>query len=412
MKRKRSLPRWLGVALRPGRRRRVVVFVLLVALGLLVSHCMGWTRQPVAAETTILRVLLGPVTKTLVIEAERLRCAEVAGLDGCTGIEVRTQSKGLLLLPLGGGAGRAVVVDGGRVEVAWQGPARLSFADAPVAKSEREHFGRLVISADNTEDGDSKLRVVLHCDLEVYISGVVAAEMGASFPPAALAAQAIAARGFALTARARRSALDFDVFDDERDQVYRGVDQDPRLIEAVRATSGQVLAYQDRLLRSYYASTCGGATRDGHAFFKDVPREPMRGVRCDGCRDAPLFRWRRRIPLAAFVERGCSKTGRLGFDLRRDASSGDLLAVVVSSAAKTLTISAKDLHRMRPLPSLWIDAMVLTSEGIEVRGRGFGHRVGLCQYGARGYAKAGWSHTTILEHYFPGARLLHLSDLD
>ncbi|MCA8969633.1 MAG: SpoIID/LytB domain-containing protein [Planctomycetes bacterium] len=405
---------WQLPSLPKSRSKRVLVFAgFVLVLGVL-SRCVFRGAPTAAATSEVIRVLIATPENSIRIRAQDLRCPRIGNVGIVDAIEVRTQAKGLLVIPLrderqsDATSEPAFVLDDGHVDITWLGPATWTTGAARTASSTRQHFGRLTAHAAD----DGSLRCVLHAPLELYVTGVLAAEMGSSFPPAALAAQAIAARGFALTARARRQdSQDFDVFDDERDQVYRGVDASPPLIEAVRATTGLVLAYDGNVLRSYYASTCGGRTRDGYAFFRDVPRAPFRGVVCEACSDSPLYRWSRRIERGAFAELGCGRSGSLRFELFADDDRGDLEKIRVTGPHGSVIVPASSLSRLRPLPSRWIDSISDRGDDIEVRGRGFGHGVGLCQYGARGYARAGWSFSAILQHYFPGATITQLRDL-
>ncbi|MCB9880895.1 MAG: SpoIID/LytB domain-containing protein [Planctomycetes bacterium] len=405
---------WQLPSLPKSRGKRVLVFAGFVLVLVVLSRCAFRGAPTAAATSEEIRVLIAAPENSIRIRAQDLRCPRIGDLGLVHAIEVRTQAKGLLVIPLreerqsDAMSEPAFVLDDGNVDITWLGPATWTTGAASNANSSRQHFGRLTVHAAD----DGSLRCVLHAPLELYVTGVIAAEMGTSFPPAALAAQAIAARGFALTARARRKdSQDFDVFDDERDQVYRGVDAAPSLIEAVRATTDLVLAYDGTLLRSYYASTCGGRTRDGYAFFRDVPREPFRGVVCEACSDSPLYRWSRKIERGAFTQLGCGRSGSLSFELFADDDRGDLEKVRITGPHGAVIAPASSLSRLRPLPSRWIDSIRDRGDDVEVRGRGFGHGVGLCQYGARGYARAGWSCTAILQHYFPGASITHLRDL-
>ena len=113
-------------------------------------------------------------------------------------------------------------------------------------------------------------------DMEDYLRGVVPREMPSSWgddTPAALASQAIAARSYALSTMTPTST--FDVFDDERSQVYGGVDaEDPRSNRAVRQTRGTVLTYDGAVITAYFFSTSGGRTEDVQNVFSGSGARP------------------------------------------------------------------------------------------------------------------------------------------
>jgi stage II sporulation protein D len=117
------------------------------------------------------------------------------------------------------------------------------------------------------------LSVVNHIDLEQYLPGVVPREMPAQWgdtAPAALEAQAIAARSYAMATR--RAGGTFDMYADERSQVYGGASaEDPRASRAVQATAGRVATYQGAIITTYFFSTSGGRTENVENVFRASP---------------------------------------------------------------------------------------------------------------------------------------------
>lgn len=374
-----------------------VLGALMLGASHLLTHC---SHSVEAAQAITLRVRLDDAERQTTIEGAKLQTQPSPPFEIGARLEIRTQSRGLLLLTENGDAWALDSAEG--VRVSWEGPARIVAGDkASRREREAQHHGNLVVRASR-----GALRRVLHTDLELYTSGVLAAEMSPSWPAAALEAQAIAARSFALTARARRRKLDFDVFDDDRDQVYRGARDDPSLVRAVRNTRGQVLRYDGKILRAYYSSTCGGMTREGFERFRDVPRAPFRSVVCEGCADSPRYRWTRTIARSRLAQLGVSARGSLNIRPTKRSGRGDWMRMSLTDARGVQReVAARRLHALRALPSLWLDSVRARGAVVEVRGRGFGHGVGLCQYGARGYARGGWSARDILAHYFPGAEI-------
>lgn len=137
--------------------------------------------------------------------------------------------------------------------------------------------------------------VVNHIDLEQYLPGVVPREMPAPWgdtAPAALEAQAIAARSYAMATR--RAGGTFDMYADERSQVYGGASaEDPRASRAVLATAGRVATYQGRIITTYFFSTSGGRTENVENVFRASPQPYLVSVN-DNAFDAtsPHHVWR------------------------------------------------------------------------------------------------------------------------
>ncbi|HHI79067.1 MAG TPA: SpoIID/LytB domain-containing protein [Planctomycetes bacterium] len=281
----------------------------------------------------------------------------------------------------------------------WKGPARIRLGKE---KTWRRLFGSLQLLRRGG-GWVPNLRI----DMELYLSGVLHEEMGAHFPLEALRAQAIAARSYALSCIARSGSRSFDLYGDDRSQVFHEVSEEPRILEAIRLSLGQTLTYGGSTLRAYYHSTCGGRTRDGYLRFRDVPRDALPPVVCDFCKASPLYRWTRKIPKKALQGAGIAVRGETpGFEVLQRSPRGDWERLRIKGGGRTSApFSARLLRKLGSLPSLWIQSQTYRKGVFVLRGRGFGHGVGLCQWGARGQALLGRSAKEILSFYFPRAKL-------
>jgi len=333
-----------------------------------------------------------------------------------------------------------------RAELGWQGPAILARAD----RGERRALPAggtltvvstpagldtgsggaderlLVAGGDDTVflldgrryEGDLSfswkpgegIQIVNRVDLETYLLGVLGGEMPASWPLEALKAQAVAARTYAVfeTSRGRRPA--FDLFDDTRSQVYIGLPGGPhagRIREAVRDTRGEILVHRGRPVHAFFHSTCGGHTESASRVFGTAGIPPLRGVPCGACDASPAFRWEAEMPKKTLA-RSLGLAGVKEIRAVEPGPSGRCRRVAVRAAGGERVFPAGDFRRKvgtTVLKSTAFEAEIL-EETVRFRGRGFGHGVGLCQWGARGLAKRGKGHLEILEHYYPGAVIL------
>lgn len=275
--------------------------------------------------------------------------------------------------------------------------------------------------------------------LESYLLGVVSAEMGrrnqAEF--AALEAQAVVSRTYALRHLRRRAALGFDLHAGVADQVYAGSGSEtPEGLEAVRATRGMVLTDGGAPIDAFYYSTCGGQTADGVEAFRAASRSYLRSFPdvdehgADYCSISPRYRWReewtgealratlrRTLPAASGVpgdrvaevrdvwvarRTGSGRVGRLAITLRSNQVMVDGPAV-----RQVLRPASGDLLRSAAF------SLTATGAGREItrlvaEGSGAGHGVGLCQWGAVGRSRAGHDFRRILAAYYPGAALQRL----
>jgi stage II sporulation protein D len=267
--------------------------------------------------------------------------------------------------------------------------------------------------------GDAVLAVNV-LPLEEYIAGVVDGEMPASWPEAARRAQAIVARTYALSQAGRRHPL-FDVYATTRSQMYNGFQYRSggrRLAgetEAARRvaadTAGLACLHGGELACTYYSAVCGGRTTAGLSVFRDAAELPS--VPCEWCREASRYRWTVRLTRPELA-------GRLrGLLMACDPGFGELKSIertddgfTLSDGRRRVTLSMAELRRALDLNSDRFDIEPTGDRtGFVLHGRGHGHGVGLCQWGARGQALAGRNCIEILRHYYPNADIVRLRPL-
>ncbi len=270
------------------------------------------------------------------------------------------------------------------------------------------------------------LRVENRVSLEEYVAGVVAGELVLwSAESAELEAQAVAARTYAVASLLRRGPGGF-LWDDVRDQVYLGRhlphdseggrDAARRLQRAVRATRRLALFRGEDLLDARYHAACGGSTaRTGDVFSAAVGPGSV-AVDCAPCArsEGSLWEW---TATPADLARLAAEL-KLGERLvslvpERLDSAGRWLSVALAGSLRRRTVELGELRRILGSDRLLSAGALRTwpppgrpiSGGLHFEGRGRGHGVGLCQEGARGYARMGWSFERILAHYYPGTAI-------
>jgi stage II sporulation protein D len=249
-------------------------------------------------------------------------------------------------------------------------------------------------------------------DLESYLCGVVPLEAAPSWPAAALEAQAIVARTYALAKR--DPARPYDLQATDADQRYGGPSAEhPASTAAVQATRGQTLGYFGGPVSIFYSACCGGHTADAVELWGHADLPYLRGVSDPYCSACPDYRWQHALPLdrvrAALAERlpGVPVTAIVSDP---DDSGRPRSVVFRSDTAASATFTVAELRSRfgtSVVLSLWLQRLtfdVTTQAGasVVIEGSGRGHGVGLCQWGARGMALAGADAPTILAHYFPG----------
>lgn len=252
-----------------------------------------------------------------------------------------------------GGPGVQLVDPAGTVVAQSAGAIRIAPQDALVLSRGTRYRGVLDVSPSA-----GGVRVVNTVDSEQYLQGVVPSEMPASWgdaTPAALQAQAVAARTYALADLA--PSRGFDLYDDTRSQVYLGIDhEDRRSNAAVTATRGQALTYQGRLITAYFSSTSGGHTENVENSLGGSPQPYLVGVPDPYDDVSPLHLWPR-PPVFTGDQLGARlRIGGTVADvtvLRRGVSPRVMTARFTTTDGRVVDLSGNTVKARLDLPDTW-----------------------------------------------------------
>ena len=284
--------------------------------------------------------------------------------------------------------------------------------------------------------GDSGRMVVNSLLMDDYLRGVVPLEIGNRTPAefAAVQAQAIAARTYAY--KHLTSTRAFDMYATVQDQVYGGVDAEkPQSDSAIATTSDVVVLYKGQPISTPYHSTCGGSTAAVTEVWYNQSDEPyLRPVsdRIPGtnnyyCDPSPRFSWVQNYDaaglravmekyLASYTTAPKTGLGRIT-DVREQGRtpSGRIAALTVQTESGSYTLRGNDIRFVLRNPagailnSTYFTFSADRSGGevtnLSINGRGYGHGIGMCQWGAIGRARAGQNYRRILETYYPGTTI-------
>ncbi|MEM6451652.1 MAG: SpoIID/LytB domain-containing protein [Cyanobacteria bacterium P01_D01_bin.105] len=246
---------------------------------------------------------------------------------------------------------------------------------------------------------DGELTAINHVELEDYLYSVVGSEMPTSWPQAALQSQAVAARSYALFKRSRSTKPLYDVDATTNYQVYKGIQQEhPNTIAAVDATANKVITHNGQIIEAIFHSSSGGFTENaGEVWSKDVPY--LQGVE-DFDHSSPVFSWEAAFTLAEFSEKiGVGEVKRIGEP--KLSSGGRVVTIEIEGKEGTKTMRGRDVRAALRLRSTRFNIEIdEEKEMVAVTGSGFGHGVGMSQWGARSLADQGWSFEQILQHYY------------
>lgn len=202
--------------------------------------------------------------------------------------------------------------------------------------------------------------------LENYVRGVVSAEVSASWPLAALEAQAVASRTYALTSHA--GGARFDVYADTRSQVYRGVAaQTPQTDAAVAATAGQIVTYKGKPAVTYFFASSGGRTENNeNSFTGSTPQPWLRGV-LDQYERGDRHTWKVALSFAAAAAKlhGLVRGRFQGIEVVKRGFSPRIVSAYVLGSAGRTAITGPELAVRLGLYSAW--AYFSTREGQSIK---------------------------------------------
>ncbi|MEY3750887.1 MAG: hypothetical protein RLZZ186_1306 [Cyanobacteriota bacterium] len=281
--------------------------------------------------------------------------------------------------------------------------------------------------------------------LERYLQGVVPHEIGAGSPAAALAAQAVLARTWALRNQHRFAVDGYHLCSDTQCQVYA----DPRqagaaVRQAISSTAGRVLAYQGEPIHAVYHASNGGVSADEDEAWP-LPElsylEPVLDLRGAAPKtlsvpidsnaelaqllalrhgvvgaEHPLFRWQRQLTQASLRAGLGARAAALGSPLKpvvlQRGPSGRVVQLAIEGPSGRVVLERDAIRRTyRQLPSTLFVLAPSAAGSWMVQGGGFGHGAGLSQAGAIDLAGRGWSVEQILKRYYPSASLVPIKDL-
>lgn len=382
---------WLGMRHLINLGRRSWWLSLLVWL-VAIAPAHAALELRVAIEEKVSQVTVGGSTPTLVKDLSGEVVAELPAMDavsaaaGSGGISFNNQQTGAVWVE---------PTEGGLVFI-----------------GDKWYRGRALLAPDA-----NGVTAVNYVDLEQYLYSVVGGEMPTGWHLEALKAQAVAARTYVLYQRQTSANRVFDVGDTARWQVYRGVEEEASsTIAAVDATQGQVLTYDGQLIESVFHSSSGGCTENVEEVWSS-PRAYLRHVQ-DYDYDAPVYQWTVSFTAEQLRQRITGVGNVLRFVPEQvTRSCGRIVSMRVEGDAGSRVLRGSELRDAFGLRSTFFTVQptmgsVASTQRVasapvqfEVQGQGFGHGLGMSQWGAYALAQNGNTYHQIVQYYYSNAVL-------
>lgn len=255
-----------------------------------------------------------------------------------------------------------------------------------------------------------KKNVIEKIPLENYVMGVLSGEMPTTFPMEALKAQAVAARTYVLRKIEYAKNQEYDVVDTVANQVYYSNDElkerwkteyneKMNLIQkAVLETKGEYLTYQGQIVNAFFFSTSTGYTENCEEVFQEnLPY--LRSVKSDWEKDiSPVFEDSKTFTIQEFYEKlNLDSNSNFSIQVTKTTSTGRVKEIQINGKL----FLASDVTKALGLRSSFFE-ITKNDNQIIIHTKGFGHGVGMSQYGAYGMAKNGSNYQEILKYYYQG----------
>ncbi len=273
----------------------------------------------------------------------------------------------------------------------------------------KSYHGKIKIK--KIENGFSYINLV---HMPHYIISVIGHEMSNSWPLEALKAQAIVSRSYAVAKMLDAINKNYDMDTTTSYQVYGGIlSKKNKLEEAVRATQGKLLIYNSKLAKVFFHSSCGGRLEAPHEIWKEKIKY-LKVKTSKFCAKSPNYRWSLNIPIRK-IEKLVSLKPIDQIKVSSRTASGRAKNITLTSRGTRINFSPRKLRKFlgaSKLKSYFFD-LRRRGRNIEISGRGYGHGVGMCQWGSRFMSeKKMMKYPKILKHFFPGTSLSNLSKIN
>ena len=253
---------------------------------------------------------------------------------------------------------------------------------------------------------------VVRMDFETYLAGVVAGEMPNSWPLEALKAQAILARTFVLKFVSEKDSIypGADISTDITEaQAYNAAAVNKRILQAVEATAGQILLTSDGALPyTWFHSHSGGRTETARAGLDWQGEEPSHTRVADGM-ESDKAAWTASFPKNEFLD-ACRETGAhvascSSVSIGPKGASGRAESLLVDGTAVNAARLRISLGSTK-MRSTLLTELYIEDNTVHMSGFGYGHGVGMSQWGAHELARRGWSAEEIALHYYRGVHIV------
>lgn len=362
---------------------------------LLAAAALLAVAPTIACASGVIRVAVAESVRVAELRGVDIEAAALAPCEACTSKTWRSDTVNAVA------AARAIDVSGRRATA-----FRLR-SDRPIRVNGREYGGVVDLVANS-----GGFAIVNEVPLDEYVAGVLRGEIGERWPVEALRAQAIVARTYAAYYRVLNAGRPYQIVASTAHQQYTGrVPVSSPFWSAAQDTTAQVLFWEGQVFPAFYHADSGGFTEDPRTVFAARNMPALKPVACPFSVGSPHYYWNADLRLGDLTEalrRNGTDVGTVtAIDVSERTESLRASSIRVRGTRGIVLLRGNDLRRIVGYDTLKSTLFAVAVDGgvAHFSGRGYGHGVGMCQWGARAMAEQGHPARAILAFYYPGTTL-------
>ncbi|OGB97439.1 hypothetical protein A3F06_02990 [candidate division TM6 bacterium RIFCSPHIGHO2_12_FULL_36_22] len=302
-------------------------------------------------------------------------------------------------------------------KIKTQHPIRINAFDGHIRYNHENYFGTFYILFH-----DKKIYLVNKVELEDYIYSVLRTEGWPGWPLEVNKVFAITCRSYVIkkVLEARTSKKPFHIKNSNAHQTYRGIRHNNVHKQAVDETAGIFLGYKNQPIAAMFDSCCGGispAQINGSLAGVDFKKAPYlaRKQICTHCKKCKIFHWGFELPLKEFEHRFATIVSDLenltNITISKVDNAGLVHKLTLHYGNKKIkVVEGKKLYSLFTEVKSSVFTITKKKDNLVIKGQGYGHHLGLCQWGAWQMVKDGWNYIRILHFFYPGTTFMQLKD--
>lgn len=258
--------------------------------------------------------------------------------------------------------------------------------------------------------------LINYVELEDYVCSVLKTECWPNWPAESFKVSAIASRSYItakiLEARKHKDHPPYHASNTNKHQTYSGMHDCPKLRQAVEDTKGMIISYNKKPILAMFDCCCGGII-PGHMSEVDFIAAPYlkRTYPCNYCSSWKYYTWEAKFSVAKFkenIQREFSQIKNISHIQLKKDRAGIVRLVTIKDGNKIYKLKGKLLYKLFKEIKSFSFSVTKHADQIIVNGQGYGHHLGICQWGAYQMVKEGWQHKEILKFYFPGTQFMRI----